>query len=131
MKKILDGLIRLAVLPAAALLFLSCTMSTPGQGQLVIRNEGSGYTVLSVWCRNADDADAAGWTKIWSGTAGEGEKAWADLPEGKYDVKIEVLKICPEFVYTTYETGYKDPVSVCGQEYSFVTFDGRGVYKGT
>ena len=56
------------------------------------------------------------------------QDAYFYIESGNYDLKVWGRKQSSLFPFYT-ETGYKNPVKVEEDEYSFVYYDGKGIYQ--
>lgn len=116
----------------AAFMFSACQMDD-GEGKIVVTNysEEENDVITAVYAK-LEDEDA--YTLRWSSS--DGAKSMEDASfytdEGSYDVRVYVRKSSELFSYyyeTYFETGYKNPVKVEEDEFSFVNYDGNGIYQ--
>ena len=127
MKKLLSTLL---LCVTSVLLFTACEAYTgeDGQGKLVINNTVTDTRYIAyVWCKLEDES---GYTLYWRNASTSQSACNLYLDAGKYNVIIGVYN--PELLinnYEEYQTGYKHPIEIKEGEYSFLCFDGNGIYN--
>lgn len=124
---------KLSVLILPLILLISaCQVDDSGEGYIVVTNysEEENDVITAVYAKLEDEY---AYTLRWSNS--DGAKSMEDASfcadEGKYDVRVYVRKpsdILPYYYETYFETGYKNPVKVKEGEFSFVNYDGKGIY---
>lgn len=110
---------------------VSCNFSMPeNKGKIVVTNQAENQTdkIIAVYAKSEDASD---YVLYWNNEDGASyyEDAAFYIENGKYDVMIYVQK--DNFFLNTesFQTGYKNPVEVKTDEYSFIYYDGNGIYQ--
>lgn len=129
MKNVLKTFV-FAVLASVSL--LGCEMPDD-EGKIVVTNQAENETdvILAVYAK-LENEDS--YTLCWSSSDGAGymQDASFYVETGNYDVRVYVRQessLFPYYSETYFETGYKNPVKVEEDEYSFIYYDGKGIYQ--
>lgn len=112
--------------------FLGCEMPDD-EGKIVVTNQTENETdvIIAVYAKFENEDS---YTLRWSSSDGAGymQDASFYVETGNYDVRVYVRQessLFPYYKETYFETGYKNPVKVEEDEYSFIYYDGKGVYQ--
>lgn len=123
--------INMFLIAFAIILFYSCQTYPENEGKLTVTNLSENETdkIIAVYTRLYGTED---WILQWQNSEGKGiqEDAVMYLEENKYDVLVYVRR--EGFLYDetlTFETGYKNPIEITENNYTIITFDGKGIYK--
>lgn len=129
MKKIFNVLLLVFV----SILFYSCQTSPENKEKIVVTNQAENETdvIIAVYAK-PEGLDS--YSLYWSSADGAGymQDAYFYIESGNYDVRVYVRKqtaFFPYYTETYFETGYKNPVKVEEDEYSFIYYDGKGIYQ--
>ena len=103
------------------------------KGKIVVTNQAENETdvIIAVYAK-PEGLDS--YSLYWSSADGAGymQDAYFYIESGNYDVRVYVRKqtaFFPYYTETYFETGYKNPVKVEEDEYSFIYYDGKGIYQ--
>lgn len=124
---------KMSVLILPLIFLISACQVDDSEGKIVVTNysEEENDVITAVYAK-LENEDA--YILRWSSSDGAKflEDAAFYVEEGKYDVRVYVRKSADLFPYyyeTYFETGYKNPVKVEEDEFSFVNYDGKGIYQ--
>lgn len=114
------------------LIFSACEMPD-NKGKIVVTNQAENETdvIIAVYAKPENENS---YSLYWSNTEGAGymQDAYFYIESGNYDLKVWVRKqtsLFPYYIEDYFKTGYKNPVKVEEDKYSFVYYDGKGIYQ--
>lgn len=124
---------KMSVLILPLIFLISACQADDSEGKIVVTNysEEENDVITAVYAK-LENEDA--YILRWSSSDGAKflEDAAFYVEEGKYDVRVYVRKssdLFPYYYEKYFETGYKNPVKVDEDEFSFVNYDGKGIYQ--
>lgn len=128
----MKNIFRACVFAALFLIFFGCEMPE-NKGKIVVTNqaENESDVIIAVYAKSEGENS---YSLYWSSADGAGylQDAYFYVECGNYDVRVYVRKQTAIFPYYTeayFGTGYKNPVKVEEDEYSFIYYDGKGIYQ--